>query len=102
MILRSVGLLTVTMLFAIVAVPLFGRTAAGGGSSQEHALGRPTPTPTVRARVLVHAIDDPILHHTAIRLRPHDPADVLCSASGQISGPPLRAQPSLRGSGAVA
>jgi hypothetical protein len=77
MALRSVGLLSVTALIAIVAVPLFGRTATGGRSSQERAVGRPTPAPTVRVRVLVHAIDDPILHHTAIRLRPHAPADVI-------------------------
>lgn len=62
--------------------PLVGCASPASSSVPAVTSARPTPTPTAQVRILVYAIDDPILHHTAIRLRPHNPADVLVVGIG--------------------
>jgi len=54
--------------------PLCGCAGAPSARPASGTTARPTPSP---GRVLAQSIDDPVARHTAIRLGPHNPTDVL-------------------------
>ncbi len=74
--------LALLVLLGLGLSPLVGCTPLASSSAPTVTPARQPPIPTAQVRVLVYAIDDPILHHTAIRLRPHNPADVLMIGIG--------------------
>jgi len=71
------GVFAAAALVVIVAVPLFSRLERSGGDGWGFWSERSTPIPSAPMRILPGAVDAPILNHTAIRLGPHDPADIL-------------------------
>jgi len=74
---QAFGMCAAAVLVVIVAVPLFSRLERSGGDGWGFWSERSTPIPSAPMRILPGAVDAPILNHTAIRLGPHDPADVL-------------------------
>ncbi len=73
---QTLGMFAIALV-VIVALPLLGLLEVSGGGGQGRVPERPTPIPSTPMRILPGAVDAPILNHTAIRLGPHDPADIL-------------------------
>lgn len=66
--------------------PLCGCAGAPSARPASGTTARPTPSP---GRVLAQSIDDPVARHTALRLGPHNPTDVLDLAIGlRVDAPP--------------
>ncbi len=71
--------------------PLRGCASAPSARPASGTPARPTPSP---GRALDQSIDDPVARHTAIRLGPHDPTDVLDLDIGlRVDAPPGATEP---------
>lgn len=74
----GLAVLALLIVSVLAAVPVLGPAGMRQGASDGEGAPRRTPGPRgVFVRVLSQAVDAPILHHTAIWLGPHDPADVI-------------------------
>jgi hypothetical protein len=75
----------------LVLGPLLGCAAAASGHPSTSAPLRPPPPP---GRILAQSIDDPVTRHTAIRLGPHNPTDILELNIGlSVDAPPGATEP---------